>query len=204
MYLIRYMRLERALDTILGSATKLGLLRTLYRSPDRRWTGRELARSAGVSTAQSARDLGELADTSLVLREVMGRSYSWQLNRSHVLFEALGDLFVREANLRSDLLRDVSEAIPPARPERVRLFGSVARGEGRDDSDVDLFLQVPGSAERGPAEEAVHRIRTRIWHRFGNPVSALVYTRAEVERPKNPSLLDSIEQEGVDIPVESG
>jgi len=196
------MRLERALNAILGSATKLGLLRTMYRSPERRWTGRELARSAGVSTAQSARDLGELADTSLVLREVVGRSYSWQLNRSHVLFGALGDLFVRESSLRSELLREVSQAIPPARPERVRLFGSVARGEGRNDSDVDLFLQVPGPAERRQAEEAVHRIRTRIWNRFGNPVSALVYTRAEVERPKNPSLMNSIEREGVDIAVD--
>ena len=202
MYRIRYMRLERALNAILGSATKLGLLRTMYRSPDRRWTGRELARSAGVSTAQSARDLGELADTSLVLREVVGRSYSWQLNPSHVLFGALGELFAREAGLRSELLREVYEAIPPARPERVRLFGSLARGEGRDDSDVDLFLQVRRPAERGEAEEAVRRIRSRIWSRFGNPVSALVYTRAEVERPKNPNLLDSIERDGVDIPAE--
>ena len=196
------MRLERALNAILGSATKLGLLRTMYRSPERRWTGRELARSAGVSSAQSARDLGELADTSLVLREVVGRSYSWELNTSHVLFGALRELFAREAGLRSELLRVVSEAIPPARPERVRLFGSVARGEERDDSDVDLFLQVRRPAERGMAEEAVRRIRSRIWDRFGNPVSALVYTRAEAERPKNPSLLDSIERDGVDIGVE--
>jgi predicted nucleotidyltransferase len=196
------MRLERALNAILGSATKLGLLRTMYRSPERRWTGRELARSAGVSTAQSARDLGGLADTSLVIREVVGRSYSWQLNTSHVLFGPLRELFAREAGLRSELLRDVSEAIPPARPERVRLFGSVARGEERDDSDVDLFLQVRRPAERGLAEEAVRRIRSRVWGRFGNPVAVLVYTRAEAQRPKNPSLLDSIERDGVDIAVE--
>lgn len=193
------MRIERALNSILDRATKLELLRTMYRSPERRWTGRELARSAGVSTAQSARDLGELADTSLVLREVVGRSYSWQLNPSHVLFETLADLFAREAGLRSELMRDVAEALPPARPERVRLFGSFARGEARDDSDVDLFLQVRTPAERAKVEEAVRRIRVRIWSRFGNPVSALVYTRAEVERPKNPSLLDSIERDGVDV-----
>jgi predicted nucleotidyltransferase len=199
MYLIRYMRIERALNTILDSTTKLGLLRTMYRSPDRRWTGRELARSAGVSSAQSARDLRELADTSLILREVIGRSYSWQLNLSHVLFDALADLFAREEGLRSELLRDVADVIPPARPERVRLFGSFARGDAREDSDVDLFLQVRTPAERAGAEEAVGRIRSRIWRRYGNPVSALVYTRAEVEKPKNPSLLDSIERDGVDV-----
>ena len=173
----------------------------MYCSPDRRWTGRELARTAGVSTAQSARDLGELADTSLVLREVVGRSYSWQLNPSHVLFAALADLFAREAGLRSELQREVSEAIPPARPEKVRLFGSVARGEGRPDSDIDLFLQVRTPAERAKAEDAVRRIRSRIWTRFGNPVSALVYTLSEDNRPKNPRLLDSIERDGIDIDV---
>jgi predicted nucleotidyltransferase len=199
VYRLRYMRIERALNPILGSTTKLGLLRTMYRSPDRRWTGRELARSAGLSTAQSARDLGELADTSLLLREVIGRSYVWRLNPSHVLFDALLDLFAREEGLRPELLRDVAEAIPPARPERVRLFGSIARGDAREDSDVDLFLQVRTPVERAGVEEAVGRIRSRIWSRYGNPVSALVYTRAEVERPKNPSLLDSIQRDGVDV-----
>lgn len=198
------MRLVQALDPVLGSVTKLGLLRTMFRSPDRRWTGRELARSAGVSTAQAARDLRQLADSSLVLREVVGRSYAWQVNSSHVLVTVLAELFAREAALRSELLQDVAEALRPARFERVRLFGSIARGEGRDDSDVDLYVQVRTPAERAKAEEAVDRIRSRIWKRFGNPVSALVYTRAEVERPKNPSLLDSIERDGIDVEEEDG
>ncbi|MFY9716941.1 MAG: nucleotidyltransferase domain-containing protein [Thermoplasmata archaeon] len=187
------------MDPILGSKTKLGLIRTMLEFPDRRWTGRELARAAHRSTAQTARDLAELANTSLVLRDVTGRSYSWELNPTHVLLPTLEDLFSREANLRAEMVRQVASALGSTPFERARLFGSVARGEERDDSDVDLFIQIRAPAERGRAEEAIDRVRSRIWSRFGNPVSALVYTRAEVKRPPNPGLLKTIETEGIDV-----
>lgn len=199
MYQIRYMQLQRALNSILGSETKLELLRTMFGSPGRKWTGRELARSADVSAAQAARDLAELADTSVVLRDVVGRSYCWRLNSFHVLFTTLADLFEQEASLRSELLHDLSEELRRVKPERARLFGSISRGEERPDSDVDLFVQVRTPADRREVEEAVQRIRARVWDRFGNPVSSLVYTRAELARPRNPALLESIEREGVEV-----
>lgn len=191
------MRFHAALTPVLGSPSKLRLLRTLFYDPGRRWTGRELARAARVSTAQAARDLVELDDTSLVIREVVGRSYSWRLNSAHVLSPILADLFRREAGFRLDLIREVSEGLALARVEKARLFGSIARGEERDDSDIDLFLQIRDARDRERAEEAVDRIRTRVWSRFGNPLSALIYTRAEVARPRNPGLIRAVESEGL-------
>ncbi|MGC2289453.1 MAG: nucleotidyltransferase domain-containing protein [Thermoplasmata archaeon] len=193
------MRLARALDSIFGSNTKLGLLRTMFTSPGRHWTGREVAGAARVSTAQAARDLATLADSALVLREVTGRSYSWELNPVHVLFPALTELFAREADLKAEMVRQVAEALGSVPFERARLFGSLSRGDERDDSDVDLFLQIHSPAEHGRAEAAIDRVRSRIWSRFGNPVSALVYTRAEVNRPPNPALMESIESEGIEV-----
>ena len=193
------MRFHDALNPILGSTTKLGLLRTMFASTGRRWTGRELARTSGVSPAQAARDLAELAETSLVSREVMGSAYSWQLNPSHVLTPVLEELFRREAGLRSEMLRAVSEGLRASKVDRARVFGSIPRGEERDDSDVDLFLQIRTPGERESAEEAVDRIRSAVWNRFGNPVSAIIYTRAEVARPRNPALLKAIEEDGLDV-----
>jgi predicted nucleotidyltransferase len=193
------MRLERALDPILGSKIKLGLLRTMFATPSRHWTGREVARAARTSTAQAARDLTELADVALVLREVTGRSYSWSLNSAHILFPALSQIFAREADLRAEIVRQVADALGPAPFERARLFGSVSRGDERADSDVDLFLQIRNPSERDRAEAAIDRVRSRVWSRFGNPVSALVYTRAEARRPPNPTLMESIEREGIEV-----
>ncbi len=193
------MRLTNALDRLLGSPTRLGLLRTMYASPTRRWTGRELARSARLSAAQAARDLRELAETSLIDRDVVGRSYSWLLNSSHVLMPVLADLFRRESGLRSDLLRTLWEGLRSTNVEKARVYGSIPRGEERDDSDIDLFLQVRAPGDREKVEEAVDRIRSRVWDQFGNPVSALIYTRAEVAHPRNPALLKAIATEGLDV-----
>jgi predicted nucleotidyltransferase len=193
------MRFRDALNPVLGSSSKLALLRTMFVSAERHWTGRELARTAGVSTAQAARDLCELADTSLVSREVIGRSYSWQLNRSHVLSPVLAELFRRESGLRSEMLRVVTRDLQLANLDRARVFGSISRGEERDDSDVDLFVQIPTSGDRERAEDAVDKLRSHVWERFGNPVSAFIYTRAEVARPRNPALLRAIEREGLDV-----
>jgi predicted nucleotidyltransferase len=197
--LIRDMRFSDALNPILGSPSKLGLLRPMYASPDRQWTGRELARAARVSTAQAARDLGELADTSVVSREVRGSSYSWRLNSSHALTPVLTELFRREAGLRTELLQTVSRGLRDSRVDRALVFGSISRGDERDDSDVDLFLQIRTSGEREHAEEAVDRVRAEIWTRFGNPVSALIYTRTEVARPRSQTLFTRIDQEGLDV-----
>ncbi len=193
------MMLREALTPILGSPTKLRLLRPLFASPDRSWTGRELARTARVSVAQAARDLRELSETSLVTREVAGKAYFWRLNPAHVLRPALADLFVREAGLRTELLRVVTEGLQSARLERARLFGSISRGEERADSDIDLYLEIRGPSDRQRAEVAVDSMRSRLWDRFGNPVSALIYTRAEASHPRNPSLLRTIEEEGLDV-----
>jgi predicted nucleotidyltransferase len=193
------MRFGRALDPILGSKTKLGLLRAMFSSPGRSWTGREVATAARVSTAQAARDLAELADASVVLREVAGRSYSWVLNSAHVLFPTLQELFLREDGLRAEMVHQVADALGSVPVERARVFGSVARGDERDDSDVDLFLQIRSPVDRGRIEAAIDRVRARIWRRFGNPVSVLVYTRTEATRPPNPALMESINREGIDV-----
>ena len=193
------MRFRDALNPMLGSPTKLGLLRTLFASPSRSWTGRELAKAADVSVAQAARDLRDLSETSLVTRVVVGKSYSWRLNSAHVLGPALADLFAHEAGLRSKLLHDLAEGLRSANLERARLFGSILRGDERADSDLDVYLEVRSSRDRPRAEEAIDRVRSRLWDRFGNPISALIYTRAEASHPRNPALLRTIEEEGVDL-----
>ena len=193
------MRFSDALTPILGSATKLRLLRAMFGSPDRRWTGRELARSTLVSAAQAARDLSQLADTSLVEREVIGRSYSWRLNYRHVLWPVLAGLFREESDLRPGLIRELASGLVPAKVERARLFGSIPRGDERADSDIDLFLEVRDAGGKARAEEAIDRFRSRLWERYGNPVSALIYTRAEVAHPRNPTLLKAIEEEGFGV-----
>lgn len=66
-------------------------------------------------------------------------------------------------------------------PLRVVVFGSVARGDAREDSDVDLLVVMPeGTHRRRTAQELYRRIR-------GLPLSfdILVATPSDLERHKD-------------------
>jgi len=65
-----------------------------------------------------------------------------------------------------------------AHPERILIFGSYARGEAREDSDVDLLVIEPKVTDR--AGEMV-RLR-RLLRPLRIPVDLLVYSSEEVRR----------------------
>jgi predicted nucleotidyltransferase len=193
------MKFRSALDPLLGSSNKLRLLRVLLPAPDRRWTGRELAAAARVSTAQAARDLNDFLDVGIVARDVQGKSYSWRVNSQHVLIGELSRLFNFEAHLRDTLVRDVRELIVSSPIRQALLFGSVARGDERPDSDVDLFVELRAPRDRESVVSALEMVRKRVWDRYGNPVTSLVYTEAETRTPANPALIDTIVREGLPL-----
>ncbi|MGD0588139.1 MAG: nucleotidyltransferase domain-containing protein [Thermoplasmata archaeon] len=196
------MKFNDALDPLLTSPSKLRLLRTLLPTPNRRWTGRELAAVARVSTAQAARDLNDFLDVGVVLRDVVGKSYSWRVNELHILVPEVSRLLDFESRVRETLLQDVGKELIDSQIRRAVLFGSVSRGDERSDSDVDLLIEIRTPRDRSSAESAIEKVRERVWDRYGNPVSALVYTTSEMRNPPNPPLIDSINREG--LPVRAG
>jgi uncharacterized protein len=79
-------------------------------------------------------------------------------------------------------------------PVRVVVFGSHARGEAGEDSDLDLFVEM--ETERRPPERAVEvsaMFGLRPWS-----LDVVVYTPAEVDRLRKVrgTLLATIEAEG--------
>lgn len=78
--------------------------------------------------------------------------------------------------------------------ERVVLYGSVARGDDRRDSDIDLLVQV---RRRTQALEArVDDAVTDVAARQGELVVPIVLTRAEVRKMLPASLVAKIRAEG--------
>ena len=80
---------------------------------------------------------------------------------------------------RDRKLRDVTERLILAyRPERIYLFGSMARGEAGPDSDYDLLVVVPDDAER---ERRGSRLAYVALRGTGIAADVLVSTRARFD-----------------------
>jgi uncharacterized protein len=75
----------------------------------------------------------------------------------------------------ADIVRRVVEV---AKPQRIVMFGSAARGAMRGDSDVDLLVVKSGRFHRGRLVDAIYRgLRGA-----EAPVDVIVVTPEEVER----------------------
>lgn len=67
-------------------------------------------------------------------------------------------------------------------PEKVYMFGSQARGDATEDSDVDFLVVTPsGESKRNRSLKFRHLLRGNYWY----PVDIVVYTSAELENEKN-------------------
>ncbi len=100
---------------------------------------------AGVSLA-----LGRLVDQGLVLAEPTNYGHTYRLNREHVLTQAV----LAAAEAREEFLRRLTTAcrsLHPA-PVSVALYGSVARRESGDASDIDLLIVVDKTHDRYATE----------------------------------------------------
>lgn len=92
----------------------------------------------------------------------------------------------------AEIVRRLVEAY---RPERVYLFGSVARGETGPDSDYDLLVVVPDDA---PAERKDSKLAYRVLWGTGAAADVLVCTRSylEARRHLRASLPGTVLREG--------
>lgn len=132
------MRFHRPLDYILGTKSRVAVLRHLVRD-NREQSGREIARATGLSPKPLNQVLAQLADEKVLLRRNVGRVYLFQLNRDNLLVSDLVvPLFEREKNLLDRAISDVLQDVPGV--ISAILYGSVNRGEEEPSSDVDLLV----------------------------------------------------------------
>jgi predicted nucleotidyltransferase len=84
------------------------------------------------------------------------------------------------------------------RPERVYLFGSVARGDAGPDSDYDLLVVVPDDA---PLERRRSRLAYEVLRGTGTAADVLVCTRSYFEQRRllKASLPGTVLREGVTL-----
>lgn len=160
-------------------------------------TGNQLAQLAGRSYAQVHAVVGRLVEHGLVDVEQHGRTYTYSLNRDHVLAAGLLEMlgaahFVEEAIVET--VRGWS-----IRPRIVAIFGSAARRIAGADSDLDLLLirEDQVAADDATWAEQTHALVRQLERKTGNSVQLLELSVLELNeaiRSRQP-LVDSLREE---------
>jgi predicted nucleotidyltransferase len=190
------MRVHDPLDRLLSTVGKVRVLRVLLRHPNRAWTGRELAGASGVSAPQTISSLRVLEEVGLVQRRVIGRAHEWQLVEENVLVRPLERLYSFERDLPVRLEQELAKSLKELGVRRAVLYGSTARGEETDQSDIDVYIEVGSDQDREAVERSLTPLFLEFHQRYGLSLSPYVLTHQERAKPRNPALIRSVTREG--------
>lgn len=127
--------------------------------PTGRFLQRDIISSTRLAKATASKELSRLEEIGLITVESIGKAKLHRLNREAPYVKHLKRFY----NLVSPV---VQEFLEPLRPRLVKaiLFGSFARGEDREDSDVDILLvgDVPETAAQASARAVLSRHKKTI------------------------------------------
>ena len=172
------MRVRNYVDDILGSTARVKVLRTLSLYPWKDVTGRELASMTGSAAYEPIRRaVKQLETAGIVTVRAHGNAYVIRLNEKCEAYGPLMELFRGEGESWKHFLKGLRRLVP-TEATRCLLFGSVARGDEKAGSDVDLLLVVSDVA----AKRRLHDGLASFYDAYCLPLSWHLVTEAELRR----------------------
>lgn len=155
----------RTPERVFGSGLEPVVLRVLW-TAGREMTGEQVARVAPDGSVRGIRyALQRLLDHGIVTARGAGSAILYGLNTDHLLFRSVDAAF-QVMHPREQLRYRIEVLLErPYGPDHVTvaMFGSVARGDARLDSDLDLLVVVPEIDERADALRAALVEGVRSW-----------------------------------------
>ena len=169
------MRKSSPLDALIPKVRQRLLAATLLQ-PHKPWYISELARHMNVRPSTLQRELRALTAAGILQTHSQGRMVYYQANRDSPIFAELGGLMLKTAGLVDILKRALAPFAKKLRAAFV--YGSVAGGAERSESDVDLMV----IGDVRPADLALPLRRAQ--QQVGRPINPTVYTASEFERKR--------------------
>lgn len=127
-----------SLAEVLFSKNRRAVLSLLYGHPDQTFYLRQIVRASGGGHGAIQRELKTLSDVGVLRRTVRDKQVYFQADPDCPVFEELKSLVVKTAGV-ADVLKDALAALGE-RVQAAFIFGSVARGQQKEQSDVDLLV----------------------------------------------------------------
>ena len=100
----------------------------------------EIAKSTNMSCGTIYPSLNELLETRILLQKKVGRSFLYTINKNHVLFRKIKELITLEKKSLRTVAEEFASSISKKNITAIVLFGSVARGDFTEKSDIDVLI----------------------------------------------------------------
>jgi predicted nucleotidyltransferase len=178
-------RNQSGVAAALFSSTQRQVLGILFGQPDRSFFVTEIFQRAERGRGAVQRELEKLTTAGLVTVRRIGAQKHYQANPESPVFDELRSIVRKTVGL-TDPIRDALK--PLARKIEIAfVYGSVARGEERAQSDVDLLIV----SDELMLEQAIRRLLPveKILARRINPT---LYTSAEYAKHDRSSFLKKV------------
>ncbi len=187
---IFHMMLRRYLEQVLGNKGSISVLRTLIGHRGRVFTIRLLAEDAGISHTEAASTVNDLEKLGIVQVQPVGKAHQISLNKkSYVLNKIIEPIFKAEQQSFQEVMVILKKNLDSKKIISAVVFGSVARGEEKKDSDIDLLII---SNDHDLAIESASKISEEISLMFHAKISHMIFSEKQLRSKKNSDLINSI------------
>jgi predicted nucleotidyltransferase len=184
------------LDDLIGGKTSVRVLRILSLFPEKEFTGRQLASASGGAPSKVIQELERFRRLGIVRRKSHGRTHAWRANPDHALLRLVAPMFEGERKLPETFLSELDRGVDDTRISRAILFGSFARGDEKNESDVDLLVIAERAEDIDGVRIHLDDLSSRLGTRFGLRLSAIVHSESDVPRFRKTALASNIRAEG--------
>jgi predicted nucleotidyltransferase len=162
----------------LFSATQQKVLGLLFGQPGRSYLTTEIIARCGGGSGGVQRELARLTAAGLVCVERVGRQAHYRVNAASPVFAELAALVRKTVGL-TDPLRSALQPLAD-QIELALVYGSVARGEAKASSDIDVLV-VSDSLQ----PEDLYRAFAKVELQLSRPIHPMLMHRREFQRRRS-------------------
>ncbi len=179
---------------MLDSKTKLKIIKFLL-THEASMSEREIASILKVSHMSINRTMRELAEMNFVNFVIIGKAHLWRVNRKSYTFKVLSELIKGISGIKEpleDLKKTILGNLPKSLIKKVVLFGSIAKGSERINSDIDVFVLVKDMRRKKEMESSINKLSNVCFEVYGNRLAIYILTEQEMRQKKNLRIISEI------------
>lgn len=194
------MKFDTSVIDMLSSKTRLKIIKFLL-THEASMSEREIASVLKVSHMSINRIMTELSKINLANYTSVGKVHLWKVNRESYAYKILHE-FIKGTSWLKDPLDDLKATIllnvPKKLIKKAVIFGSIAIGREKANSDIDVFFMVKDKKDKEKFNSKIGKLYNICLEKYGNRFSPYVLTKQEAKGKSRSELLSEINN-GIEI-----